>query len=100
MTDEMPGLDPDSEAYSPEVRRPELTEQQRRVVVLVAQGWTTEEIAHRLGISVHTVNAHRRAALVRAGVKSAVGLTHLALVNGWTDVGYVPGEAEEPIRRT
>jgi len=76
------------------VRNVELPEQQRRVVGLIARGYTTVQVAQRLGISRHTVGAHRRAALLKIGVHSGVGLTHFAILRGLVEAGDCPGELD------
>lgn len=76
------------------MRKVELPEQQRRVVTLIARGYTTDQIATRLGISRFTVQAHRRAALIKIGVHSSVGLTHWAILRGLVEPGDVPGDVD------
>lgn len=76
------------------VRRVELPEQQRRVVTLIARGYSTDQIADRLSLSRNTVQAHRRAALLRLGVHSVVGLTHYAILSGLVEPGDVPGDVD------
>ena len=73
----------------------ELPERQRRIVGLIARGYTTEQIADMLRIRPNTVSAHRRAALLRLGLHSAVGLTHWAIVRGLVQPGDVPGDERE-----
>jgi DNA-binding NarL/FixJ family response regulator len=77
------------------MRRVHLPDKQRRVVSLVARGYTTPQIAEMLGIRPATVAAHRRAALLRLGLRSAVGLTHVAIQEGWVRVMEIPGETKE-----
>lgn len=76
------------------VRTVELPEMQRRVVGLVARGYSTKQIAERLGISPGTVSAHRYAALRRLGLHGPVGLVHYAILKGLVQPGDVPGETE------
>jgi len=47
-----------------------LTEAERRVLRLVALHYTTGEIAARLGLSEHTVNAHIEHILTKLGLES------------------------------
>src|SRR5207237_695912 len=51
-----------------------LTQQERRVAWLVAEGISNPEIARRLGISARTVQTHVSHALVKLGVTSRVEL--------------------------
>jgi DNA-binding NarL/FixJ family response regulator len=61
---------------------PDLTPRQRDVVRLIAQGCNTKEIAHRLGVSVRTVDTHRAQIMERLGINSVAGLTRYALRAG------------------
>jgi len=45
----------------------QLTERQREVALLVAQGYTQEEIGERLGIAQRVVSQHWQAAVSRLG---------------------------------
>ena len=76
------------------VRTVELPERQRRVVGLVARGYSTKQIALMLGLSSGTVSAHRYAALRKLGLHGSVGLTHYAILKGLVQPGDVPGETE------
>lgn len=76
------------------VRNVELPERQRRVVGLVARGYSTGQIASMLKVSPATVSAHRRAALLKLGLHGPVGLTHYAILRGLVEVGDVPGDSE------
>lgn len=77
------------------MRSVELPERQRRIVTLVAKGYTTPQIAERLGISENTVANHRSAVLRRLGLRGPVGITHFAILAGLVEVGDVEGETEE-----
>lgn len=63
----------------------ELSEREREVLILVAQGMANKEIADRLNISVHTVMSHRKNITHKTGVKSVAGLTVYALLNNLLD---------------
>ena len=66
-----------------EATMPNVPRRQKQVGILVAQGFTNEEIAEKLGISRGTVETHRSDLFVRVGVHSAVELAHYALARGW-----------------
>jgi DNA-binding CsgD family transcriptional regulator len=53
-----------------------LTDAERRVVYLVADGHSDKSAAKALGISVNTVGAHIRSAYTKLGVQSRVQLTN------------------------
>jgi DNA-binding CsgD family transcriptional regulator/tetratricopeptide (TPR) repeat protein/nucleoside-triphosphatase THEP1 len=53
-----------------------LTEAERRVAYLIAEGQTDKSAAKALGISVNTVGTHLRSAYAKLGVQSRVQLTN------------------------
>ncbi len=64
-----------------------LPRRQREVVSCLALGLTIEEVAAYLGIARSTTVNHRTLAALAIGVRSAVGLTHYAIVQGWVQAG-------------
>jgi DNA-binding CsgD family transcriptional regulator len=54
----------------------ELTETERRVAALAAQGLSNKEIAAALFMSVHTVSAHLTRIYRKLGVRSRTALAH------------------------
>ncbi|MDR1416847.1 MAG: LuxR C-terminal-related transcriptional regulator [Prevotellaceae bacterium] len=60
----------------------DLSEREREVLRSVAQGLSSNIIAKRLGISVHTVQAHRKNITAKLGVKSVSALTTYAIMHG------------------
>jgi DNA-binding NarL/FixJ family response regulator len=59
-----------------------LSGREREVLQLIAEGNTNKAIAQRLGISVHTVNAHRVSLMAKLDLHDAQGLTRFALRHG------------------
>lgn len=57
----------------------ELTARQREVLKHIAEGWSTKEIAQRLGISPKTVEAHRTQLMERLGIRDIPGLVRYAI---------------------
>lgn len=55
-----------------------LTEKQRRILQLVAQGLRSKQIAYELGISVRTVESHKYAIMQQLGVHGTVELVRKA----------------------
>jgi DNA-binding CsgD family transcriptional regulator len=53
-----------------------LTEAERRVAYLIADGHTDKSAAKTLGISVNTIGTHLRSAYAKLGVQSRVQLTN------------------------
>ena len=62
-----------------------LTEAERRVVYLIADGHTDKSAAKALGISVNTVGTHMRSAYTKLGVQSRVQLTNALRERGELD---------------
>jgi DNA-binding NarL/FixJ family response regulator len=63
----------------------ELSERERDVLVLVANGLANKEIADRLNISIHTVVSHRKNIAHKTGIRSVAGLTVYAMLNNLLD---------------
>ncbi|MBO4599937.1 MAG: response regulator transcription factor [Bacteroidales bacterium] len=59
----------------------ELSDRESEVLVLVAQGLSSKEIADRLHISIHTVNTHRKNITHKTGIKSVAGLAVYAMLH-------------------
>jgi DNA-binding NarL/FixJ family response regulator len=59
-----------------------LTEREREVLLLLVQGETTKEIAHRLHLSVKTVGTHRQHILDKLNARGIAELTKFAIREG------------------
>jgi DNA-binding CsgD family transcriptional regulator len=59
-----------------------LTDAEHRVVGIVAEGLTNQEVAERLFLSRHTVDFHLRQVFRKLGIRSRVELTRLVLQHG------------------
>lgn len=59
----------------------ELSDRELEVLILVAQGLSSKEIANKLNISVHTVNSHRKNITHKTGIKSVAGLAVYAMLH-------------------
>ena len=70
----VPGEENEAEGY-------ELSDRESEVLVLVAQGCSSKEIADRLCISIHTVNTHRKNITRKTGIKSVAGLAVYAMLH-------------------
>jgi DNA-binding NarL/FixJ family response regulator len=56
-----------------------LTAREREVLAMIAQGDRSSTVAQRLGLSVKTVQTHRRNLMMKLGVDSTAGLVRQAL---------------------
>jgi two-component system, NarL family, response regulator NreC len=61
---------------------PELTEREREVLQLVAEGKTSKEIAGELGITWRTVESHRTHIMEKLAIHDTAGLVHYAIRHG------------------
>ncbi len=59
-----------------------LTETERKVLAMVAEGKTNKEIAHLIGRSIRTVENHRYRLMHKLNVDSTAGLAKLAIAMG------------------
>ena len=66
---------------------PPLTPRQGQVLLLIAQGHSTKAIAHRLHVSVKTVETHRTQLMARLGISDIAGLVRYAIRSGIIDAG-------------
>ena len=58
-----------------------LSSREKEILVLVAKGYMSKEIADMLNISMNTVNTHRKNITAKTGIKSIAGLTVYAMLN-------------------
>jgi len=60
----------------------ELSDREREVVALIAEGYSNKSIASKLGLSVRTVETHRARIMQKLNIHSTAGLTKFALSQG------------------
>lgn len=60
---------------------PKLSRREKEVLKLIAQEFTTQEIADNLYISLKTVESHRSSLLSKLNARNSVGLVRIALEN-------------------
>jgi two-component system, NarL family, nitrate/nitrite response regulator NarL len=60
----------------------QLTDREREVLVLIAEGQSNKEIASKLNIGVRTIETHRERIMRRLDIHSVAGLTRFAIANG------------------
>lgn len=63
----------------------ELTKRETDILILVAKGMMSKEIADKLNISIHTVISHRKNITKKTGIKSVAGLAVYAMLNNLMD---------------
>lgn len=64
-----------------------LSQREREVLALIADGSTSKEIANNLGISVQTVETHRSNLMSKLHVKNMAGMVLYAVRNGLVRLG-------------
>ena len=68
-----------------ESREPALSERETEVIKEVARGYTNQEIAEKLALSVKTVETYRARAMRKLGLGSRAALVRYALKKGWLE---------------
>src|SRR5262245_23451808 len=74
-----------------------LTPMQTRVVRLCSLGCTVKEAARVLGLSHHTVENHKIAAMKRIGATNVAMLTRYAMTVGISPIGDTLNDAEQAL---
>jgi len=64
----------------------QLSSREREVLQLIAEGWTTKDIATHLYISIKTVETHRRQIMKKLNINNIAGLTKYAIREGLTSL--------------
>ena len=72
------------EWFRPEDYSSDLTDRQREILVLLAQGGTSKKIAEQLNISIKTVEFHKANITRKVGVHTTADLIKFALAHGLT----------------
>lgn len=63
----------------------QITDREKEVLKLIAEGLTAPQIAKKLSISENTVNTHSRNIRSKLDIKNVNGLVRYAMKNGFTD---------------
>ena len=66
----------------PEALADRLSQREREVLQLVAEGKTTKEIARALGVGVKTADSHRTAVMRKLDIHQTAGLVRYAIREG------------------
>lgn len=66
-----------------------LSTREKEIVSLVVKGFTNQEIADKLFLSIHTVITHRKNIAKKLEIHSATGLTIYAIVNKIVDLSEI-----------
>jgi DNA-binding NarL/FixJ family response regulator len=63
-----------------------LTDREREIVQLLAEGKSTKDVAFRLNLSIKTIESHRRRIMERLEIQSIAELTKFAIKEGLTSL--------------
>ncbi len=69
----------------PPVESSLLTEREKEVLILIAQGASNKRVAQKLDVSVRTVETHRLNLRRKLGIETAAGLANYAIKRGWIE---------------
>ena len=61
---------------------PELTPRETNILQLIADGYSTREIAEKLFVSINTIESHRKNMLLKTGLRNVAHLVKWAYENG------------------
>jgi DNA-binding NarL/FixJ family response regulator len=64
----------------------QLSDRERQVLQLIAEGNSTKEIAYKLHVSVKTIESHRQNIMTKLGIRTLAGLTKFAVREGLTSL--------------
>lgn len=67
----------------------ELSSREKEILVCIARGMLSKEIADKFSISINTVNTHRKNISAKTGVKSVAGMTVYAILNNLIDTSAI-----------
>ena len=59
-----------------------LTNRERQVLAMIAEGQSNKEMASKMGVGVRTVETHRERMMAKLDIHSVAGLTKFAIANG------------------
>lgn len=66
-----------------------LSPREREIIQLLAEGWSTRDIAEKLFLSVKTVETHRRNIMHKTCVATIADLTRFAIKEGYTSLDLI-----------
>jgi two-component system response regulator NreC len=64
----------------------QLSEREREVLKLLAEGHSTKEIASKINLSIKTIETHRKNIMDKLGIRNIAALTKLAIREGLTSL--------------
>ncbi|GDY21942.1 DNA-binding response regulator [Verrucomicrobiota bacterium] len=80
------------------VVKPCLSDRERQVLVWIAEGKTSRDMAAQLGVTVRTVNTYRERLMAKTGIRKAADLTRYAIRERLIPLGRGPHAPWNPVR--
>ena len=62
-----------------------LTDREKEILIMIAEGNSSKEIAFNLGLSIKTIDAHRQRIMNKLDMRSIAELTRVAIKDGLID---------------
>lgn len=78
--------------------KPCLSDRERQVLVWIAEGKTSRDMAAQLGVTVHAVNTYRERLMAKTGIRKAADLTRYAIRERLIPLGRGPHAPWNPVR--
>ncbi len=78
-------VDNDGHAFSNSNKIPQfkmISKKEREILQLIAEGGKTRDIAQKLGVSIKTIETHRRNIMKKLNIFNVAGLTKFAIKEG------------------
>ena len=72
-----------------------LSNREKEVLKMILEEYSSSKIAEEIGLSIRTVETHRKHILKKTGVKSTIGLVKYAINLGWMDGYYYKPSARK-----
>jgi DNA-binding CsgD family transcriptional regulator len=72
-----------------------LSNREKEVLKMILEEYSSSKIAEEIGLSIRTVETHRKHILKKTGVKSTIGLVKFAIGLGWLDGYYYRPKKEK-----
>jgi DNA-binding NarL/FixJ family response regulator len=63
-----------------------LSDREKEILAFICQGYSNQEIADAINLSIHTVDTHRRNLLNKTGAKNTASLVMTAFRDGLMDI--------------
>ena len=67
------------DTYNPQQQEREITPRQNDIVKLIVKGFTNQEIAEQLGVSIYTIKNHKKTLFKKVNVKNSIELANYIL---------------------